>query len=125
MSSFAFTALVGAMLLASAAEAQTNSEQAYLDFQVEKTVRIRNASAPTYPQRLRDSKVDGEVLVQFVVDEKGNALMQTFKVLKTSDAQFSEAVRKAVSATSYTPAEIEGRKVKQLVQQPFKFNSSR
>jgi periplasmic protein TonB len=124
MSNLAITALVASLLFASAADAQS-TEQAYLDFQVDKVVRVRTPAAPTYPQRLRDAKVEGEVLVQFVVDEKGSAQMSTFKVLRATDPLFVEAVRKSISFTSFSPAEIDGRKVKQVVQQPFKFTASR
>jgi len=39
----------------------------------------------------------------------------------SNDNAFSEAVKKAVSATTYRPAELQGKKVRQLVQQPYKF----
>lgn len=99
----------------------TESEQTFLEFQVEQTARIRNAVAPVYPERLRANRVEGNVLVQFVVDENGSAEMTSFKVLRSTDNEFTEAVKKAVNASSFHPAEIKGKKVKQLVQQPYKF----
>jgi protein TonB len=124
-------AIVFALALSNTAQAQqvasaaTPSDQTYLSFQVDRVVTIRTSVAPIYPEALRANRVEGEVLVQFVVDEKGNAQMSTFKVLKASDNAFSDAVRSAVSSTKYTPAELGGRKVKQLVQQPFRFAPSK
>lgn len=118
--------VIGAALQPAVAVAQdtkpaTESEQTYLEFQVEQTAKIRNAVSPIYPERLRAAKVEGLVLVQFVVNENGSAQMESFKVLRSTDNEFSEAVKKAVTASSFHPAEIKGKKVKQLVQQPYKF----
>ena len=116
-------ALVCVALMASAAEAQgpAASEQAYLEFQVHRTARVREASNPAYPQRLLAMRVEGEVTVQFVVNEKGEAEGASIKVLKTSDNEFVTPVRRAVTAATYYPAEIDGRRVKQVVQMTFRF----
>ena len=124
-------ALVVAALVPSVASAQTPvtqasndaSSQTYLDFQVEQPVKIKTAAAPVYPDRLKNAGVEGQVIVQFVVDESGRALMESFRVLRSNDNAFSESVRKAVSSTTYFAAEIQGKKVRQLVQQPYKFAS--
>jgi hypothetical protein len=42
-------------------------------------------------------------------------------VLRSSHALFGDAVRSALPDMRFTPAEVNGRKVKQLVQQPFAF----
>ena len=118
-----------ALLLPCAARAQAatppDGEQTFFDFQVEQAVRVKLARTPTYPERLRQSHVEGQVLVQFVVDERGLAQMNTFKVLRSTDNELTQAVMHAVSASSFYPAEIQGKKVKQLVQQPYKFNAGR
>jgi TonB family protein len=101
------------------------AERTYLDFQVDQIVRVRTRAVPVYPEKLRAQKVDGNVLVQFNVDERGVAQMQTFKVLRSSSPAFTEAVRRAISSTAFHPAETGGRKVTQLVQQEFKFDASR
>jgi periplasmic protein TonB len=121
---------MSAVMAASAAQGQqqtssTPTDQTYLDFQVEQVVRPKNAVAPSYPERLRQSRIEGQVIVQYVVDERGNPQMHTFKVLKSSDHAFTESVKAAVSLMTFHPAEIAGQKVKQLVQQPFKFAASR
>jgi len=61
------------------------------------------------------------VLAQFVVDTSGKADMGTFKVLETSHELFSQAVRQALPRMRFFPAEIGGKKVRQVVQQPFTF----
>ena len=71
---------------------------------------------------LRSANVEGEVLMQFVVDTTGKVDMSQLKVLKSSHDLFTNAVRQFLGSARYYPAEIGGRKVKQLVQQPFVFN---
>jgi TonB family protein len=125
--------LAAVLLLPSVARAQdprtttgaVDAEQTFFDFQVEQAVRVKAARTPVYPDRLRSSHVEGQVLVQFVVDERGLAQMNTFKVLKSTDNELTASVMRAVSSSSFYPAEIQGKKVKQLVQQPYKFNAAR
>jgi len=94
----------------------------YFEFQVEKPVQFASSSGhPTYPAELKAAKVSGEVLAQFVVDTLGYVQLSTYKVLKSDHQLFTEAVKNALPTLRYTPAEIGGRKVKQLVQQSFTF----
>jgi protein TonB len=95
----------------------------YLEFQVHKPVQPEPGnSAPRYPDALRAAGVEGEVLAQFVVDTTGRADMSSFKVLKETHAMFTTAVKAALPNMKYYPAEVGGRRVKQLVQMPFQFN---
>jgi TonB family protein len=94
----------------------------YLEFQVEKPVRpIANSPTPKYPEILRQAGVEGEALVSFVVDEAGVADPATFKVIKATHELFATAVRQALPTMRFTAAEVGGRKVKQVVQAPFRF----
>lgn len=103
-----------------------NAEQAYFDFQVEKQVAPAPGNpSPRYPDMLRSANVEGEVLIQFVVDTTGRVEMSSFKVLKSSHDLFTNAVRQALGGMRFYPAEIGGRRVKQLVQQPFNFTLTR
>jgi protein TonB len=98
------------------------SDQPYFEFQVEKpVVQAPGSTQPRYPDILRQAGVEGEVLAQFVVDTTGRAEVGTFKVLKTSHDLFASAVKNALPGMRFIPAEVGGRKVKQLVQQPFGF----
>lgn len=105
-----------------AAAAPDDSGQTYLKMQVDKEAKLRSGGAPEYPSSLRLARVTGEVLVQFIVDERGRPQMDSFQVLRSSNMQFTDAVRRAVRVMTFFPAEINGQKVKQLVQVPFKFN---
>ncbi len=103
-----------------------NSDQPLFEFQVEKPVMQAPGSAqPRYPDILKSAGVEGEVLAQFVVDTTGRAEAGSFKVLKTSHELFASAVKNALPNMKFLPAEVGGRKVRQLVQQPFVFAISK
>jgi len=97
-------------------------DQTYFEFQVEKQVAPAPGNGgPRYPDMLRSANVEGEVLAQFVVDTTGRADLGSFKSLKSSHDLFTNAVKQYLAVAKFYPAEIGGRKVKQLVQQPFNF----
>jgi TonB family protein len=98
----------------------------YFEFQVEKPAAMRpGMSAMVYPPMLRSAQVEGTVLASFVVDTNGDVDMSTFKVLKSDHELFTHAVKTALPSIKYLPAEVGGRKVKQLLQQPFVFSLAR
>jgi len=106
--------------------AVVQSDQPYFEFQVEKPVVPAPGSiSPRYPDMLRQAGLEGEVLAQFVVDTTGKAEPGSLKILKSSHDMFIQSVKNALPQMKFIPAEVGGRKVKQLVQQPFTFSISK
>ncbi len=104
------------------ADAASKPADAYFEFQVEKPAAMRpGPSTMMYPPMLRSAEVEGTVLASFVVDELGVVDLSTFTVVKADHELFTRAVRTALLEMRFVPAEVGGRKVKQLVQQPFVF----
>ncbi len=98
----------------------------YFEFQVEKPAAMApGTNNMQYPEMLRSAQVEGTVLASFEVDTMGRANMSTFKVLRSDHELFTNAVKNALPRIRYLPAEIGGRKVRQLVQQPFVFSLAR
>jgi protein TonB len=88
--------------------------------QVEKQVTVVPGSpAPRYPELLRSSGVEGQVMAEFVVDEQGRAEEGTLHFVRSDNALFEDPVRVAIRRMRFVAAEVGGRKVKQLVQMPF------
>ena len=107
-------------------KAVVQSDQPYFEFQVEKPVGpAPGSTSPRYPDMLRQAGVEGEVLAQFVVDTTGRAEAGSLKILKSSHDLFIQSVKNALPQMRFIPAEVGGRKVKQLVQQPFTFSISK
>jgi TonB family protein len=76
---------------------------------------------PRYPDGLRNAGVSGMVVVQFVVDSAGRVRPETFSALRSSDPEFTAAVRDALPYTRYTPARLHGRPVDSMVEYPVQF----
>lgn len=104
----------------------TKEENPYFEFQVTRQVEpIGMPVSPQYPVSLRSAGVSGEVLIQFVVDTTGHVETRGVRILRSSDDLFSLAAREVLPRLRFRPAELEGRKVRQVVQQPFSFSVTR
>ena len=98
------------------------TNQTYFEFQVEKPAEmVAGSPTPKYPSVLESSGISGEVQAQFVVKSDGKADMDTFKVLKSTNELFTQAVKNNLPRMRFNPAMIGGRPVNQLVQQSFQF----
>ena len=76
-----------------------------------------------YPAEQRAAGVNGHLIIQFVVDTVGRAEPGSLKMIRSDHEDFARAVRTFLETTTFTPAVKGGRKVRQLVQQPFIFTS--
>jgi protein TonB len=104
----------------------SGAETPFLADQVEKQASIVPGSpSPRYPEPLRGAGVEGQVIAEFVVDEQGRAQLGSVRFVRSDNALFEDAVRVALGRMRFIPAEVAGRKVKQLVQMPFVFRIGR
>jgi TonB family protein len=102
------------------------ADQPYFEFQVENPVTpAPGGGQPRYPDALRVAGVNGEVLAQFIVGPDGRADVESFRVLKSSNDLFTQSVRKALPQMRFKPALVGGKPVRQLVQQPFTFTTTK
>lgn len=101
---------------------QLGEARALFDFEVEKQAGLRGPLTTRYPAELQAQCVEGKVVAQFVVDTTGRADLRTVRMLQSSNPLFALAVRSAVSAAQFYPAEVHGRPVRQLVQLPVTFS---
>jgi TonB family protein len=98
-----------------------SSGRAYSESQVDRAVVATRPAVPRYPDALKSVNVQGEVIMQYVVDAKGRVEPGSIKVLSATHKLFAEAVRVALLSARYRPAEAGGQAVRQLVEQPFVF----
>ena len=102
------------------------SNEPYSGDQVERQVYLRRGSpSPRYPNSLRAAGVEGQVTALFVVSETGQVESATVRFTRSDDPLFEKAVREALAEMRFIPAEIGGKKVRQLVQMPFVFTLTR
>lgn len=86
---------------------------------------ISGVRPPAYPEVLRSAGIEGKVLVEFVVDERGLPVQGSIRVVQSDNDLFTDAVRVALGRLRFAPAEVGGKKVSQLVQMPFVFTLNR
>jgi protein TonB len=82
---------------------------------------LAGSAAPRYPEPLRLAGVEGRVVARFVVDTLGRVEPGSVTVVRATHAAFATATVAAVGAMRFVPAEARGRRVRQLVEQPFEF----
>jgi protein TonB len=88
-------------------------------------VAIMGTIRPEYPYTLRSAGTEGRVVAEFVVNEKGRADRDSFRVVSSTHALFTDAVRRALPRMRFKPARIGTRPVAQRVQQLFVFKLDR
>lgn len=100
-------------------------------------VRPLKISRPSYPAAPQQGHATGVVIIDFVVDSTGRAVMSTVHdewprdrprlqgELATYYESFLEAARRSIERSRYAPARLNGCPVGQLVQQPFTFSFGR
>jgi len=104
----------------------TESTEPFSAEQVERQVSLRNgARAPRYPNSLRASGIEGEVIALFVVSEAGRVEPASVRFVRSDHVLFEAAVREALDGMRFNAAEVGGGRVRQLVQMPFVFTLTR
>jgi TonB family protein len=74
---------------------------------------------PHHPRSLRGQS--GSVTVQFIVDASGQIDASSVKVTAATNVGFVDAVKDVLPKFKFTPAELNGEKVAQCVEMPFRF----
>lgn len=99
-----------------------SADSVYSILEVEEfAVRSEGSAAPAYPAELISKGVEGSVLTNFVVDTTGRADTSSIAILEASHSLFVASVRDALPGMRFSPASIQGHKVRQLVEQRFQF----
>lgn len=94
----------------------------FFEFQVERPAApLGRLRAPPYPPKLRAARVEGDVIVQFVVDTLGRVERPSVRFLESTHPAFDDAVRRTLLVARFRPGELGGRPVRQVVQLPFQF----
>lgn len=84
-------------------------------------MRMLSSAKPRYPESLRQARIDGRVLIRFVVDTAGAIDLASVQVLSSTHELFTRAVRDILPAFRFKPAEVGGHRVRSLAEMPFEF----
>jgi protein TonB len=88
--------------------------------ELDRAPMVRYQEAPVYPPDLRRRGIGGEVLVEFVIDERG--LVRMPRVLRSPHEALGEAAEVAVAQWTFFPGVKNGRAVATRLQVPIEFN---
>jgi TonB family protein len=95
---------------------------AYLADAVDRVVMpLASNPVPAYPRSMAAAGIEANFVVVFVVDSTGRIDRGSLEFPATAQPLFAESVRRALERSRYRPAEMDGRPVRQLVQQEFFF----
>ncbi|ODT02706.1 MAG: hypothetical protein ABS52_12880 [Gemmatimonadetes bacterium SCN 70-22] len=83
--------------------------------------RYDDSAAPPYPPKLLEQRIEGSVGIQYVVDTTGYADTSSVVILSATHEEFAKSVRRTLPQMHFRAAVMNGRKVRQLVQQMFAF----
>jgi len=75
-----------------------------------------------YPATLREAKVDGQVVIELVVDTLGHPEPRSLRTVKSPHDSLSITARADVLGCEFTPGRIRGRPVRVLTQVPVDFD---
>ncbi len=87
--------------------------------QLDRMPMVRYQTNPVYPADLRRRGIGGEVLVEFVIDERG--LVRVPRVLRAPHQALGEAAENAVGQWTFFPGMKDGRAVATRLQVPIEF----
>jgi TonB family protein len=87
----------------------------------EKPIALAKHVNFVYPRTARLTGQSGSAIVQFVVDTSGRAKPESITCTQATFKDFADAAMAVVKTMEFTPAELEGHKIEQLVQYPIDF----
>jgi protein TonB len=120
---------VGALMVcASGAYAQAQPDtNAVAESAVEERPEVVPGSCqnPQYPMQLRQARVEGRVLLRFVVDESGRVDPSTVSIVSATHSRFEAPARQAVVSCRFRPARMADRAVRVMVMTPVAFRLPR
>jgi TonB family protein len=108
-------------------EALLTSLSVYTSEEVDEVTKLAEAGIweVPYPASMRASGIAGRVVAEFVVDTLGRVEGENFGIVSSTHSLFTEAVRQAAQTVVFQPARRQGRRVRQLVRQPFDFQPAK
>ena len=99
-----------------------NPDTAFSVLDVDEMVeRYESSAAPIYPRDLLAIGAEGLVQAIYVVDTTGLVDTTTVQVARSDDPRFTASVLTALGRMRFRPAKRAGAKVRQLVEQQFRF----
>lgn len=91
--------------------------------QLDRAPMVRYQESPVYPADLRRRGIGGEVLVDFIIDDRG--IVRSPRAISAPHQALGEAAENAVGQWTFFPGIKDGRAVATRLQVPIEFTPSR
>jgi TonB family protein len=123
--------VAGALLVAGSAQLRAQGAQStpevFSASELEERPQLVAGScqAPSYPASLRAARMEGRVLLQFIVDAEGRVEPGSVRTIQSTHSAFDDAARRALLTCRYRPARANQQPVRALVQSPISFRLER
>jgi periplasmic protein TonB len=88
---------------------------------VEQRPMLRNAPQFRYPERLRASRVQGDVWLEFVVKPDGKVDSASVAVVSSPDPRLDDEAKRRVVLLTFYPGQVGGEAVAVRVRMPINF----
>ena len=99
--------------------------QAFIEAVVdEKPERVSNPPLD-YPDLLRQAGIEGNVIVEVIIDTTGRAEPTSLRIIQSTNKAFELSAKDAVLKSLYRPGRVRGQAVRVLVQVPISFTIRR
>ena len=99
--------------------------QAFIEAVVdEKPERVSNPPLD-YPDLLRQAGIEGNVIVEVIIDTTGHAEPTSLRIIQSTNKAFELSAKDAVLKSLYRPGRVRGQAVRVLVQVPISFTIRR
>lgn len=93
----------------------------FLEAVVQERPEQLSCPKPRYPDILRNARIDGRVLLKFIINADGKAEPQSIEVVSSDNGAFNRPARNAIRGCRFRPGRIRGQAVRVLVQMPVRF----
>jgi len=117
--------IIGASNLRAQAQPDTTTALAESAVQERPSLVPNSCQAPQYPLQLRQARVEGHVLLRFVIDETGRVDPGTVSVVTVTHSRFESPARQAIVTCRFRPARFNDRAVRVTVVAPVDFRLPR
>jgi TonB family protein len=96
-------------------------DEVFSDMRVDEPPSLLSAPVPPYPDILKQTGIQGEVLIEAVIDTAGRAERASIKILGSPDPGFDPGSRTWMLHALFRPARVSGRAVRVLVHVPLEY----
>ena len=97
------------------------SEEIFQFYEVSEQPQLVAYVQPEYPEMARKAGIEGRVIVQVIVDENGNVVPGSAKIVMSTNEIFNQAAIAAAYKCKFKPGKMGDRTVRVYVQIPFTF----